>query len=626
MKNFLYILFFLLFLNQNIQSQNNFMIRNYDDTENQERYRSREWDEIFQHLKNDRSPLPYVDYDRQRRNIIDNNLDGCQYLIVCPNNQEISEWADTLAKFRNEQGIFTKVVNVKDFGNKPIDMNKFFKEIYQEWDLVPSAILLFGDYSTDENKGISSFRLSNHPETNINYLSDNKLVDFNNDNLPEMVIARMPVANAQQAELMVRKTIRYETRPSIDPNYYDKLVTAMGYEEDRWFQLCSEVIAGYFETQGKNPTRLNSIISGAPDSVWSTNTNTDAVIDYFGPNGLNYIPSNIRHLTNWDADMDDVSNAINEGCFIVQHRAHGSYQKWEYPNFTNDNINNLNNEDLTFIMSANCRTGGFDYGSGDNDCFAERFLRVEKGAVAVVAASETSYSFVNDTYVWGFYDYLWNDFMPYGNNETTFKYPAFANAYGKYFLRQSTWPHIYAHKDVTYNLFHYFGDAYLQLNTEMPQEIAISYPKEILTHCDTIIIKKDQYTRVALSVDGEIIATSFGDDSIVSIRPFYKEGKIKIVATKQNHYRHEDYIEVKSKLNDFELNIYPNPVNDMLFVEGKGIIKVEIYNTLGQKLMEINNEGFNEKIELDCNRLKKGLFHLHIIYEDKRVGKSFIVM
>ena len=73
-------------------------------------------------------------------------------------------------------------------------------------------------------------------------------------------------------------------------------------------------------------------------------------------------------------------------------------------------------------MSTNCRTGNFRYGEGNNDCFAERLLRIENGAVAVIAASETSFSFVNDTYVWGFYDYLWNDFMPnYGSNNTTFK-------------------------------------------------------------------------------------------------------------------------------------------------------------------------------------------------------------
>lgn len=567
-------------------------------------------------------------HDYEIRNVIDNNLDGCNYLIVTPDNQGIRQWADTLARFRNEQGILTKVININEIEvNYPIQIKDYFNDIYNNWHLAPSAILLLGDYSLDKTKGIATFYLRDNTESDLPYLTDNKLVDFNDDNLPEIVIARMPAANAEQAELMVKKTIHYERFPSTNPDYYSRPVTAMGFEEARWFQLCSEVIAGYFEKIGKEPNRLNAIFSGKPDSIWSSAENTDKLLDYFGPNGLNYIPYDLRHLTDWDAKKEDLSEAINNGTFIIQHRDHGNYQSWTNPYLSNNEINKLNNEDLTFIMSSNCRTGNFNFGSGENDCFAERFMRVENGAVAVVAASETSYSFVNDVYVWGFYDYLWNDFMPdYGNDDINFKYPAFANAYGKYFLKQSSWLHLSHNKKITYNLFHYFGDAFLQLNTEMPKEINISYPKEILTDCSSFTIEKDEDTRVAFSHEGRIIATSFGGDSVINIKPFQRETKIKVVATKQDHYRHEGYIKVKSHLSDDDLNIYPNPARDIMFVESRDIERIEIYNNLGQMLMEINNADKTERIEINCNMLKKGLFHLHIIYEDKRVSRNFIVM
>ena len=165
----------------------------------------------------------------------------------------------------------------------------------------------------------------------------------------------------------------------------------------------------------------------------------------------------------------------------------------------------------------------------------------------------------------------------------------------------------------------------MALNTELPQEIIISYPQEISTDCSSFIVRKDKGTKVAFSIDSEIIATSFGEDSMVNIKPFYKEGNIKVVATKQNHYRHEGYINVKSYLENKDLNIYPNPAKDVIFVEGKDIKRVEIYNTLGQMLIGFDNNSATERIELNCDILKKGLFHLHIIYEDRRVGKSFIV-
>ena len=549
---------------------------------------------------------------------------GCQYLIVTPNNEGIAQWADTLAKFRNEQGILTKVISLNEIGNNyPVNIRNYFNNIYKNWNLVPSAILLFGDYNLDDTKGISSFYLNDHPD-GLSYLTDNKLVDFNNDNLPEITIARIPAANAQQAELMVKKTIRYECNPSTNPDYYDNPLMVMSFDESRWFQICSEIIAGYFEKINKHPNRQNSIFSGTPDSLWSVAKNTNLITDFFGPNGLNYIPSDLRHLNDWNGNNKDICELINKGTFLVQYRGHGQYQAWTNPYFSNNEINNLNNEDLTFVMSTNCRTGNFCYGEGNNDCFAERLLRIENGAVAVIAASETSFSFVNDTYVWGFYDYLWNDFMPnYGSNNTTFKYPAFANTYAKYFLKQSSWPEFEFNKNITYNLFHYFGDAFLQLNTQMPQTINVSYPKEITTEQTSISIKKDKDTQVALSVNGKIIAVSTDNDSIININP-QKNGRIKVVATKQDHYRHEGFIEVKSLLNNNDLNIYPNPTKDVLFVESKGINKIEVYNSLGQMLMEFNNNASDDIINIDCSSLKKGLFHLHIIYEDKRVGKSFV--
>ena len=158
----------------------------------------------------------------------------------------------------------------------------------------------------------------------------------------------------------------------------------------------------------------------------------------------------------------------------------------------------------------------------------------------------------------------------------------------------------------------------------MPKEINIYYPKEIATDCSSFYIKKDADTRVAFSINGEIIATSYNDDSLIGIKPLYKENKIKVVATKQDCFRHEGFIEVKSKLTDNDLNIYPNPTKDFLFVEEKNIESIEVYNILGQKLIKLNNTAFTESIKIDCSMLKKGLFHLHIIYEDKRAGKSFI--
>lgn len=593
-----------------------------------DRYRDKDWDDILRNMALNHEVINDFDYDNYVKRISDDDFDGCQYLIVTPDNHGIRQWADTLARFRNEQGILTKLITLDEIGdNYPMEIKKYFKESYNNWDLVPAAILLFGDYSLDATKGIASFYLDDHPEK-VSYLADNRLVDFNDDNLPEIVIARIPAEDARQAELMVKKTIRYETSPSANPDYYNKPVTAAGYEESKWFQLCSEVIAGYFEKNGRHPNRLNSIFYGNPDSVWSTASNTDVIIDFFGPDGLDYIPYDIRHLVKWDASQNDICDAINKGTFLIQYRGHGEYQAWTKPHLSNKEISKLENEELTFIMSSSCRTGNFCYGGGHDDCFAERFMRTDKGCVAIIAASETSYSFVNDTYVWGCYDYLWNDFMPsYGNKLTLYKYPAFANTNGKYFLKQSSWPDFEFNKNITYDLFHYFGDAFLKLNTEMPQNININYPNEISDRQTSIIVSKDDDVRLCLSVDGRIIAVASDNDSIIDIEAQRSGTRIKVVASKQDYYRHEGYIHVKSDLYPEELNVYPNPTRGQIYIESIGIKHIDVYNNIGQKVKEINNrETLSEKILLDCSTFKKGLFHLHIIYEDKTINKTVVII
>ena len=155
----------------------------------------------------------------------------------------------------------------------------------------------------------------------------------------------------------------------------------------------------------------------------------------------------------------------------------------------------------------------------------------------------------------------------------------------------------------------------------MPEHIEISHPKSINSACSHIMIKKDNDTRLALSVDGKIIATSLGSDSIISFKPQIAGKKIKVVATKQDHYRYEGYIDVVSYLNNDELKVYPNPTRSKIFIESRNIKTVVMYNTLGQILYQYDNNSIlpSEKIIIDCEDIKERLLHLHIIYDDGRV-------
>ena len=558
-----------------------------------------------------------------RADEIGERRDGCDYLIITPEDSLIKAWGDTLRNFREIQGIITKVVTMGEVGyNHPDSLKAYLQHGYEQWNPAPAAVLLLGDYASETLNGITTYALTDHPEGQAYepYLADNKLVDFNDDGLPEIVIARMPASNGDEARLMVQKTLQYERHPYSDEYYYVHPITAMGYQRSRWFQLCTEIVAGYLENKGKDVIHLNGIHQGTPDSVWSTGQRTDMVLDYFGPTGLGYIPTTMEHLTDWSGNASQITQALENGSYLLIHRDHGSFRAWGEPEYTNWHINHLNNDKLTFIMSANCQTGDFSYGSDTTDCLAERFLRIPNGAVGIIAASQFSYSYVNDTYVWGFFDYLYPDFMPdYGPQSFDFKYPAFANAYGKYFLQQSEFPFNASMKPVTYNLFHYFGDAFLQLYSDVPQQLTITHPENIRHGQRDITIHADECTHIALSVDNQLIARgkSNGNPLTLHFTDILHEGEIiKVVATKQNHYRHESYINVTNsigidEIESDEFKIYPTITNNILHIEGNDIKNIVIFNILGQKIQTFENNT-DSPTEIDCSSLPNGIYFIII--------------
>ncbi|MCK5775920.1 MAG: hypothetical protein KAH25_07090, partial [Bacteroidales bacterium] len=513
-------------------------------TYGEDRFRSPFWDQILSDLVINTDDIPVIDYQKRPAN---SKEDGCEYLIIVPNDPDFRMWADTIKQFRNEQGIHTKVVTIDDIGGNDVGIiDNYIKEVYNNWDPVPSAVLLMADYG-DDDKTIISKRYD-HPYQGT-YISDNHYADVTNNNLPDFVFARMTGRDSDELKNMVYKFINYERNPPVLESFYNEPITALGWQTERWFQLCSETIGGYMQnTLGKNPTRINAVYDGNPNTdPWSTASGTSSIVNYFGPNGLNYIPTSPSELGNWSGgNANDVVNALNKGAFILQHRDHGSYGGWGEPGFHSSHINQLNNESLlSHIFSINCLTGQFDAGTNS---FAEKFHRKENsGALSLTAASQVSYSFVNDAFVWGMYDNMWPDFMPaYGGNlvpERDFR-PAFGSASGKYFLSTSNWANA-GTKTITYRLFHHHGDAFNIVYTEMPQENNITYEAAINANITTIAFKAEPFSLVGLSINGELLASGIcatNGQINIDIPQQVPQTEIKVVITKQNYFRHEGNI------------------------------------------------------------------------------------
>ena len=507
----------------------------------EDRLRSKWWDPIYSQTILNYESIPEKDYSNTST-----KDDGCEYLIVVPDNPDFITWADSIKNFRQKQGIVTQVVTLTQIGgNTTSALENYFNTAYYTWTPAPSAVLLLADYGTG---GATGTGIISPPFSGC--VSDNIYADVDGDDLPDMHFARITARNASELEITITKFLDYETDPPTNPGFYDHPITALGWQTERWFQICSETVGGFWANElGKNQVRINAIYSGNPNNgIWSTATNTNTVVSYFGPSGLGYIPLDPSTLGGWTGgNASQVNAAINSGAFMLQHRDHGGTTGWGEPDYDIGDLSGLYNDDLPFVFSINCLTGKYNNSS---ECFAEAMHRYEHRALGLIAASETSYSFVNDTYVWGMYDLMWPQFMPdYGAppSNSDWIYPCMGNSAGKIFLQGSSWPYNTNNKAITYYLFHHHGDAFMTVYSEVPQNLQVSHDTAILSGVTTFNVAANSGADICLSVDDEIIGTGVGNGLVPT--PIYIESQLPgidvlVTVVKQNYYRYESIVNV----------------------------------------------------------------------------------
>jgi len=509
------------------------------------------WEPILQgHLLN-YSSLPQIDFFAPERIMA---RDGYEYIIIVPDDPIFEAWGDTIKSWRKLQGISTEVFTLSEIGDTTATaIENFLNNAYNTWNPRPVAFLILSDYPNSGERiyGVTS------PMWNDYCVSDNIYADVDGDSLPEMFYGRICAQNEQQLRVMVNKFLSYERDPYTNTVFYDRPIVCGAWQTERWFQLCIEVIRQFFiNGLGKNPYRFYAIYSGAPTPgcAWSTATGTTTVVYYFY--NLGWLPAIYNpNGSSWWANGTSagIINAINSGSFIILHRDHGYEMGWGEPSFSNSNINSLRNTELIFVYSTNGLTGKFDW---INECFAEKWHRYHigdtlSGALAVNAPSGGNYSFVDDVYLWGNIDCLWQQFMPdYPANDTppSNLYPSIAMCYAKYFLYASSWPYNPMNKVHTYNLYHHFGDVFNPLYTEMPQNLTVFHSPILTAGATSFTVTATDSSIIALTVNGEIIgvARATGNPITMPITPQAAGSSMIVTVTKQNFYRYQVTVPVVS--------------------------------------------------------------------------------
>jgi hypothetical protein len=149
------------------------------------------------------------------------------------------------------------------------------------------------------------------------------------------------------------------------------------------------------------------------------------------------------------------------------------------------------------------------------------------------------------------YDNMWKNFLPQfgaAPTEADWIRPAFANAAGKYFLQQSSWPYNENNKEVTYNLFHHHGCAFSSVYSEMPQQLTVDHDNELMSGLETFTVTADEGALIGLSVNGEVIGAALGTGAplAITIPLQVPDNTMKVTVTKQNYFRYSADVEIIS--------------------------------------------------------------------------------
>ena len=390
-----------------------------------------------------------------------------ELLIICTdaymaNLQPLVEW-------KNQSGRPTTLVSLSEAGGNNIEnIKSYVNNFYSEPDHNLEYVLLVGEYNdiTPKNLGYGD---------GGTVFSDNYIGKLEgNDNYLEVLVGRLSVANAADADVQVNKILFYE-RDVMDNINWGNRGLGIGH---------SDGPGHYGECDYQH-------IDFIRDTLMHYTYGT--VTDIHGGSAGN-------------ASTTNISAAINEGISIINYCNHGSETSWGVAGYSNSNVNTLTNDYmLPFVWSVACLNGKFDVGT----CFAESWMRATDNSTgAPTGAVGGMFSFVSQP---------WQPPM-YGQDEMVDilaewrHVDQFNHTFGGASLNGSMdiidrYPN---DSYQTFNSWILFGDPSMLVRTANPVTMNVTAnPSVLMTGMNELVVNADtDYGIATLSFNGEVLSTT----------------------------------------------------------------------------------------------------------------------
>ena len=540
---------------------------------------------------------------------------GAEYLIIT--NDTFFQQVQPLADWKEKKGLLTKIVRTSDIKTGTVtadDIAAYIKNAYDTWNPAPSYVLLVGD-----SDFLPTHYKCPHPSLShggFDIPSDLYYATVDGDDyFPDILVGRLSVDTPAQTTTIVNKILGYE-RSNIptDPLFFSSVSACAQFQdeepwvnnvptrdnyEDRRFVLTSEEIRDFLLAEGYNVERIYTTDPAVNplNYSWPPYNNGDPLpADLLRANGFA-----------WNGGTGDITNAFNGGRFLIYHRDHGLSQNfwnhrpapqgqwwgwfdgWDNPSFTTGDVAGLaNNERLPVVFSIECQAGWFD-GETDQqndpvlvrsfESFCEELLRHPNGgAVAAIGSTRNSFSGYNDYLAQGFIDAIWPNFDPAFSSGGLFSLGQIL-VYGKIYMATFYGYHNQG-TNVTFHLFHLFGDPETPIWTEEPTALTVTHPDTIGSggvQKFVVTVKSAgggavYHAKVCLRKANDVFAVAYTDTSGMAFFEISPStgGEMAITVTKHNYLPYEGRITVTDAGATLTVNPDQGPSGITVTLSGAG--------------------------------------------------------
>ena len=328
--------------------------------------------------------------------------DGAPFVIIT--HADFLSQAQRLKVQREQAGpdrLSTIVVNIQDIYNEfsgglldPTAIRDYLKYAYNNWNVKPRYVLLFGDGDFDYKNVLAQDKNWIPPYETIeslyqinSYCTDDYYAQIvGNDQIVDLAVGRIPVRSADQARIVVDKIIQYENSSSLDQ--WRNRITYVGDD-------------GLTSTGDDGPIHT---------------AQAEELAERFTPEDFEKVKIYLIEYPTVNTSLGrrkpDAAKAIvqqiNDGTLIINYTGHGNPEVWAHEHVfeRETTIPQLANKDkLTFVGAATCDFARYD-NPIEQSATELMLIRENGGSIGTLSSARPVFSFDNAEFNNVFFTFL----------------------------------------------------------------------------------------------------------------------------------------------------------------------------------------------------------------------------